>query len=348
MSYQADVQGYGMEKAEDSLQSENMRKMFVGGLNRDTTSELFESYFSQFGEVEDTVIITDTQTKVSRGFGFVTYKNSDSVQEVFKERPHNLDGKEVEVKRAMPREFNTPGAHAKQTRLFVGGFKGFDLEPDELRSYLELRHPVDFGTIDSIDFLKDKESGTNKGFGFIDCSDCDFADRLAISETSFTLKGRKMSIKKAEPKEKDGGGGGRGGRGGTQRGGERGGFRGRGRGRGGNGGGNYSSGGYGSGGNNYQSGGGSYNQSGGGGYNQSGGYNNQSFGGGYGNNQGSYQQQGYGGYNQGTYGSNYQQQSGGGDYSQSSWNQAGTGGAQRGGRGRGQGGNQQQNRYTPY
>ena len=42
----------------------------------------------------------------SRGFGFITYKYSSSVDESQKHRPHVLDDKEVETKRATPREVN--------------------------------------------------------------------------------------------------------------------------------------------------------------------------------------------------------------------------------------------------
>lgn len=304
----------------NNLQSEELRKLFVGGLARTTTEETYKEYFGQYGEIVDSVILRDGSTKESRGFGFVTFENSDSIEAVFQARPHHIDGKEVEVKRATPREFNHPAAHEKTTRLFVGGFKGLDLEPEELKSYLEDRHPTNFGSLLKIDFLKNLENGTYKGFGFIDVSDTDFADRIAIAERSFSLKGRTMSIKKAESKGpgQEGRGGQRGGRGG--RGGGRGGVRGRG-GRGG-----FSS--------------GRQSDCYGGGYNQGGNYN----GGNYGQNvydQGSYQNQsgyggGYGGgYNQG-YGGGYQQQNQGyGNY-----NQQNTGGAQRA-----SGGNQ---RYQPY
>lgn len=178
-----------------------MRKMFVGGLNRDTTEETFFNYFGAFGEMVDKVIITDSNTKQSRGFGFITYAISESVEKVFQSRPHMMDGKELDVKRAMPREFNTAGAHAKQKKLFVGGFKGLrDFTPEDLQAYIESRHGP-YGQVESIDFLKNKENNEYKGFGFLLCSTYDFADRLAISENSFTLKGRTMSIKKAEPKE---------------------------------------------------------------------------------------------------------------------------------------------------
>ena len=179
--------------------------MFVGGLNRETTEETFYNYFSQFGTTEDKVIITDPHTHQSRGFGFVTFEKSESVENVFSSRPHIIDGKTVDVKRAMPREINTPGAHIKTTKLFVSGFRGIDLEPAELQDYIEKRHDTKFGRIEKIDLMKDRETGQLKGFGFIECNDSDFADRLCISETSFELKGRTLSIKKAEPQNNTGG-----------------------------------------------------------------------------------------------------------------------------------------------
>jgi len=298
-------------EGEDTRECEAMRKMFVGGLNRDTTEDTFNEHFGQFGEMVDQVIIKDPQTRTSRGFGFVTYNKSDCVEDVFKARPHVLDGKTLDVKRAMPRDYNTTTAHSKVTKLFIGGISP-DLTPDELREYIEGRHPTRIGTIDKIDFLKERETSKNKGFGFLECSDTDFADRLTISENSFLLNGRSMSLKKAEPKP-DQNGGGAGGRGGAQRGGARGGQRGNFGGRGGQRGGRGGSrGGYGGGrSNNYDNSGG-YDQSNtfNSGYSTgyptyganaaaSGGYNNYqsqtTAGAGYGGNQGGYGSSGHGG-----------------------------------------------------
>ncbi|XP_057290598.1 heterogeneous nuclear ribonucleoprotein 87F-like [Hydractinia symbiolongicarpus] len=280
------------EENEDSRECEAMRKMFVGGLNRETTEDDFFNYFSSFGNMLDKVIIQDPHTKTSRGFGFITYDQSDCVEAVFQARPHVLDGKTLDVKRAMPREYNTATAHSKVTKLFIGGI-GPDLTPEELQQYIENRHPTSIGTVNSIDFLKDRETNKNKGFGFLECSSTDFADRLTISENSFTLKDRQMSLKKAEPKNPEGGNGGRGGRGG---GGFRGGRGGGGGFRGGRGGG--SSGGFRGG----RGGGGGGRGRGGyrGGYNNDqgnygggvGGWNNQQQGNGYNNYDSSYAQQG--------------------------------------------------------
>lgn len=46
----------------------------------------------------------DPNTKKSRGFGFITYKKAQMVDEAQNARPHKVDGREVEPKRAVPRE----------------------------------------------------------------------------------------------------------------------------------------------------------------------------------------------------------------------------------------------------
>lgn len=53
--------------------SECRRRLFVGHLNSITTSSGLKEYFSQFGTVEDTVVVTDRTTGKSRGFGFVSF-----------------------------------------------------------------------------------------------------------------------------------------------------------------------------------------------------------------------------------------------------------------------------------
>ena len=40
----------------------------------------------------------------SRGFGFITYSAAEMLEEALATRPHVIDAKEVEPKRAMPRE----------------------------------------------------------------------------------------------------------------------------------------------------------------------------------------------------------------------------------------------------
>lgn len=43
----------------------------------------------------------------SRGFGFVTYKTEDMLDEAQKHRPHKVDNREVDTKRAIPRSVSS-------------------------------------------------------------------------------------------------------------------------------------------------------------------------------------------------------------------------------------------------
>ena len=43
--------------------------MFVGGLNYETTNESLKTYFEQFGEITDSIVMKYKDTGRSRGFG---------------------------------------------------------------------------------------------------------------------------------------------------------------------------------------------------------------------------------------------------------------------------------------
>lgn len=88
------------------------RKMFIGGLNWETTDRMYLSwrmvdissnehpteslrdYFSQFGEVQECTVMRDSATGRSRGFGFLTFRDPKTVNTVMV-KEHYLDGKIV-------------------------------------------------------------------------------------------------------------------------------------------------------------------------------------------------------------------------------------------------------------
>lgn len=61
----------------------------------------------------------DPNNKRSRGFGFVTYSSVREVDEAMRARPHKVDGRVVEPKRAVSREVNKSQnkSHILQLRL---------------------------------------------------------------------------------------------------------------------------------------------------------------------------------------------------------------------------------------
>lgn len=69
------------------------------------THACWQAYFEKFGTIKDAIIMRDRATNRSRGFGFVTFVDSASVTAVLAEQYHELDGRKVEVKPALPKEF---------------------------------------------------------------------------------------------------------------------------------------------------------------------------------------------------------------------------------------------------
>lgn len=83
----------------------NAVKIFVGGLPSSCDYDKLTGYFGRYGRIQDAVVMMDQQTQRHRGFGYVTYADSGSVEDVMKEyKDHRIDGKWVEVKRCIPQD----------------------------------------------------------------------------------------------------------------------------------------------------------------------------------------------------------------------------------------------------
>ncbi|XP_028757970.1 heterogeneous nuclear ribonucleoprotein 1 isoform X3 [Neltuma alba] len=82
------------------------KKIFVGGLASTVTESDFKKYFDQFGTITDVVVMYDHNTQRPRGFGFITYDSEEAVEKVLFKTFHELNGKMVEVKRAVPKELS--------------------------------------------------------------------------------------------------------------------------------------------------------------------------------------------------------------------------------------------------
>lgn len=81
------------------------KKLFVGSLPFETTSEELNKLFAEIGDVESANIVTDRMSGRSRGFGFVEMaKDEDATKAVEKLNGSEIGGRKIVVNEARPRE----------------------------------------------------------------------------------------------------------------------------------------------------------------------------------------------------------------------------------------------------
>lgn len=80
-------------------------KLFVGGLSWDTDDQGLRSAFEPFGEVREAKVINDRETQRSRGFGFVTFADTQSANEAIQAmNGATLDGRTLRVDAAQEQQ----------------------------------------------------------------------------------------------------------------------------------------------------------------------------------------------------------------------------------------------------
>lgn len=107
MNEMSEDMGHEKMSLDNLEEPEQLRKLFIGGLDYKTSETTLKQHFERFGDVIDCVVMREPQSKRSRGFGFVIYKHSSMVDRAQEARPHKVDGREVQSKRAISREVST-------------------------------------------------------------------------------------------------------------------------------------------------------------------------------------------------------------------------------------------------
>lgn len=90
-------------------------KLFIGGLSFNTTEDSLRSAFERFGDINEAIVISDRETGRSRGFGFVTFGQSDAARSAISEMNGSmLDGRALVVNEARERESGGRSNYARR------------------------------------------------------------------------------------------------------------------------------------------------------------------------------------------------------------------------------------------
>lgn len=78
-------------------------KIFVGGLKPDLSDDDIKNYFGKFGNIVEVELPFDKQKNQRKGFCFITFEQEAVVTDLLKTPKQNINGHEVDVKKATPK-----------------------------------------------------------------------------------------------------------------------------------------------------------------------------------------------------------------------------------------------------
>ncbi|KAM3669425.1 nucleolin [Ammospiza maritima maritima] len=216
------------EKSQQEHQKGESKTLIVNNLSYAATEITLQEVFKKASSIK----VPQNNQGRPKGYAFVDFATTEDAREAF----NSYNNTEIEG-RTIRLEFSAQkgnanargGGFGQQSKtLFVRGLSE-DTTEETLRESFE-------GSI-SARIVTDRDTGSSKGFGFVDFSSAEDAKAAKEAMEDGEIDGNKVTLDFAKPKgdfQRGGGFGGRGGRGGGR--GGRGGFGGRGGGRGGFGG----------------------------------------------------------------------------------------------------------------
>ena len=207
----------------------DLAKIFVGGLSWQTTEETLRYHFEQYGEVVSVEVMRDRVTGDPRGFAFVVFKDDATVDLVLSSKPHEINHKVVDVKRAQARGQAPPSIHksadgsvgggddaasvsssqnqpaaARKTpemtpeqlmnKVFVGGLP-LHIDRDGIKKFF-----TQYGAVTDAIVMMDHVNNRSRGFGFVTFENGTGGAQLALAAQPVYIEGKYVEIKLATPK----------------------------------------------------------------------------------------------------------------------------------------------------
>ncbi|NWW08671.1 NUCL protein, partial [Oreocharis arfaki] len=224
----------GEKSQQEHQKGGESKTLIVNNLSYAATEETLQEVFKKASSIK----VPQNNQGRPKGYAFVDFATTEDAREAL----NSCNNTEIEG-RTIRLEFSSPSWQKGNTNARGGGGGGFNQQSKTLfvRGLSEdtteetLRESFE-GSI-SARIVTDRDTGSSKGFGFVDFSSAEDAKAAKEAMEDGEIDGNKVILDFAKPKgdfQRGGGFGGRGGRGGGR--GGRGGFGGRGGGRGGFGG----------------------------------------------------------------------------------------------------------------
>lgn len=109
-----------VDRVADSSSHDHKRSVFVGNLSFDINELTFRRHFEECGTVEAVRLVRDKNSGLGKGFGYVLFESTDSVQLALKLDGSKLEGRSIRVKRSLKKEKQKSNADGKATTRKTG------------------------------------------------------------------------------------------------------------------------------------------------------------------------------------------------------------------------------------
>ncbi|KAI5654033.1 hypothetical protein M9H77_31220 [Catharanthus roseus] len=113
----------------NSIRCMSSQKLFVGGLPWSANDEVLREAFASFGEVTEARVILDRDSGRSKGFGFVSFADTDAATSALAMDGQALQGRNIRVSYAQERSSGPRGGSGRP-----GGFRE-SLQLDNISRY---------------------------------------------------------------------------------------------------------------------------------------------------------------------------------------------------------------------
>lgn len=200
------------EKGQNSTSSKS-KSVFVHSLPADATTANLTEHFSQFYPIKHAIVVTDSDTKQSKGYGFVTFADAEDAQNAKESlNGSTYHGKKIRVDLAEPRHRASHGGlgpaegeSIKATRsknrhelgqtedrqppkLIVRNLPWSIKESEQLATLFRSFGKVKFAT------MPKKASGLSAGYGFVTLRGQKNAEKALREMNGKEIDGRQLAV----------------------------------------------------------------------------------------------------------------------------------------------------------
>ncbi|PRP76674.1 RNA-binding protein 39-like isoform 1 [Planoprotostelium fungivorum] len=147
-------------------------------------------HFSKAGDVRDVRLITDRNSRRSKGFAYVEFFDQTSVPAGLKMSNSIMMGHAIQVQQTFVEKsrMQTVSAVVQPTRIYVGALH-LDITEDDLKNVF-----APFGDIEFVNLHVEPDTGKSKGFAFIQFRKPEDAKRAMNTMNGYEIAGRTIKV----------------------------------------------------------------------------------------------------------------------------------------------------------